>query len=114
MAEKIQEPVIGRHVLYVLGTESKNKGQVRSAVVALVHDVPEAKREENPGLANLTVFIGTEFDIPNQNKVPGNATWLFKSVKFDAGKKPGTWHWPEHAIVASKKAEPVKSADAAK
>lgn len=103
MAEKFQTPTIGRHVLYVLGDSSQKRGDVRSAVVALVHDVEESERGENPGLCNLSMFIGTEFDIPNQKQAPGNAVWLVKGVKYDAEKKPGTWHWPEVA----KKTEPA-------
>ena len=114
MTEKIQEPVLGRDVLYVLGESSKNRGQIRSARISLVHEVNEEDREVKPGLCNLALFVATENDIPAQSKSAGTYVWLLKGVVYDAGKKPGTWHWPEHVAMAQPIAKKESPKDPAK
>ncbi len=75
-------PTIGRIVRYALNPS----GESRPALVV---------RDAAPGgLVNLHVFLDGNNDDGAVGKGGGDNTMWLPSVAFDAGGKPGTWHWP--------------------
>jgi hypothetical protein len=79
---------LGRQVRFVLGHNQPGVGKIRTATIVLVHD---------DGKVNLNVCIGEISDLHPAQKA-GRDTNLFAApVEFDPEKKPGTWHWPDHA-----------------
>jgi hypothetical protein len=90
---KIQAPIIGRIVHYVLADDDTNRsgapGQHRPAIVVRVWP-GEYGNNECPDGVNLQVFLDGSNDIE-----PGQPTLWKTSVEYSDEGKPGTWHWPE-------------------
>jgi hypothetical protein len=77
----------GRIVHYVL-TDGDSEGQCRPAIILKVWD-----REGETGCCNVLVFT----DASNDGGPYRSGLFWATSRSYDADKKPGTWHWIEHA-----------------
>jgi len=95
-AENSPQPVTpGRAVHYVL-RQGRNAGQVRPAVVIVVH-------EQDPSSVNLHVLLDGSNDVDCEFgasflQLVGWATSArYASGNPDGTFTPGTWHWPPRA-----------------
>ena len=86
-------PSVGRAVHYVLGEKSDNAGEVRPAIVNLIH--PPLNGRPDRLLVNLTFFAAKENDSPRARTEGPKASYLSKGVPYDPDGAPGTWHWPD-------------------
>lgn len=84
-------PSVGRIVHFALPKGMRHAGECRAAIVRRVF--PAAASE---GPCNLTIFLDGQND-QDEGAPPIGPPLLMEgdSVRFDEGRAPGTWHWPE-------------------
>jgi hypothetical protein len=81
-------PQVGDTVLFVL-PEHDRKGTIRPAIVVQVFK----RQDEGMPLINVQQFTDGHYDITDHPVAP-TTIWRTSLHHDQAGKQPGTWHWP--------------------
>ena len=76
---------VGSMVNYVLGSDMKNAGEIRPAIVVKIWDFDN-------GCSQLQVFMDGDGSIYNDGQP--NVIWK-TSIVFDENKEMGTWHFSD-------------------